>query len=132
MAKKNPYVTTIGFNKEDPDHVYVADFLNSMGRGKGQYIVKAIMAYQNPEGVATGHVVVPTVDYEKIRAFVLQVLEERGNADTPSCMDNILIQEPRGQRKEQDVKEERVDSGYPIALDEDTISDIMQSLNMFR
>ena len=49
MAKKNPYITTIGFNKEDPDHVYVADFLNSMGRGKGQYIVKAIMAYQNPK-----------------------------------------------------------------------------------
>lgn len=21
MAKKNPYLTTIGFNKEDPDHV---------------------------------------------------------------------------------------------------------------
>lgn len=66
MAKKNPYVTTIGFNKEDPDHVYVADFLNSMGRGKGQYIVKAIMAYQNPEGISGGHVVVPAVDYEKI------------------------------------------------------------------
>ena len=54
MAKKNPYITTIGFNKEDPDHVYVADFLNSMGRGKGQYIVKAIMAYQNPEGISSG------------------------------------------------------------------------------
>lgn len=79
MAKKNPYVTTIGFNKEDPDHVYVADFLNSMGRRKGQYIVKAIMAYQNPDGVTKGHVVVPMVDYEKIRAFVFQVLDERGN-----------------------------------------------------
>ena len=73
MAKKNPYVTTIGFNKEDPDHVYVADFLNSMGRGKGQYIVKAIMAYQNPDGVAMGHVVVPTVDCEKIRAYTVNV-----------------------------------------------------------
>ena len=34
MEKKNPFVTTIGFKKEDPDHVYVAELLNAMGRGK--------------------------------------------------------------------------------------------------
>lgn len=84
MAKKNPYVTTIGFNKENPDHVYVANFLNSMGRGKGQYIVKAIMAYQNPEGISGGHVVVPAVDYEKIKSFVLKIIEERININSDS------------------------------------------------
>ena len=47
MEKKNPYIMTIGFKKEDPDHVYVAEFLNSLGRGKAQYIVKAVLAYQN-------------------------------------------------------------------------------------
>lgn len=129
MAKKNPYVTTIGFNKEDPDHVYVADFLNSMGRGKGQYIVKAIMAYQNPEGMATGHVVVPAVDYEKIRAFVLQVLEERGNAGTPSRMEKMLVQEPRGERKEQEVHRDKVE--LPD-LDEMAVNDILASLSAFR
>ena len=55
----------------------MADFLNSMGRGKGQYIVKAIMAYQNPGGVASGHGVVPAVDHEKIKSFVLKIIEER-------------------------------------------------------
>ena len=129
MAKKNPYVTTIGFNKEDPDHVYVADFLNSMGRGKGQYIVKAIMAYQNSEGVASGHVVVPVVDYEKIRAFVLQVLEERRNDDTPSLMEKISIQEPRGQRKEQEVHRDNVE--FPD-LDEMAVNDILASINAFK
>ena len=130
MAKKNPYVTTIGFNKEDPDHVYVADFLNSMGRGKGQYIVKAIMAYQNPEGMTTGHVVVPTVDYEKIRAFVLQVLEERGDASTSTHGEKILMQEPtRGQRKEQEVHRDRVE--LPD-LDEMAVNDILASLSAFR
>ena len=129
MAKKKTYVTTIGFNKEDPDHVYVADFLNSMGRGKGQYIVKAIMAYQNPEGMTTGHVVVPTVDYEKIRAFVLQVLEERGNAGTPSRMEKISAQEPRGQRKEQEVHRDNVE--LPD-LDEMAVNDILASLSAFR
>ena len=125
MAKKNPYVTTIGFNKEDPDHVYVADFLNSMGRGKGQYIVKAIMAYQNPEGISNGHVVVPAVDYEKIKSFVLKIIEERININADSGMKEI----PRIKRE---VKEEQVDPGQPIDLDEETINDIMQSLNMFR
>lgn len=128
MAKKNPYVTTIGFNKEDPDHVYVTDFLNSMGRGKGQYIVKAIMAYQNPEGATSGHVVVPTVDYEKIRAFVLQVLEERGNDDTPSRMEKISVQELRGQRKEQEVHHDKAE--LPD-LDEMAVNDILASLNAF-
>ena len=47
MEKKNPYIMTIGFKKEDPDHIYVAELLNSMGRGKAQYIVKAVLAYQN-------------------------------------------------------------------------------------
>ena len=125
MAKKNPYVTTIGFNKEDPDHVYVADFLNSMGRGKGQYIVKAIMAYQNPEGISNGHVVVPAVDYEKIKSFVLKIIEERISINADSGMKEI----PRIKRE---VKEEQVDPGQPIDLDENTINDIMKSLSMFR
>ena len=125
MAKKNPYVTTIGFNKEDPDHVYVADFLNSMGRGKGQYIVKAIMAYQNPEGISGGHVVVPAVDYEKIKSFVLKIIEERINVDTAFR----LKESPK---IKQEIKEEQVNPEHPIDLDEDTINDIMQSLNMFR
>lgn len=125
MGKKNPYVTTIGFNKEDPDHVYVADFLNSMGRGKGQYIVKAIMAYQNPESFPKGNVVMPAVDYEKIKTFVLKVIEEKFNVnpETVPKEKNKTIREPR---------EEKMDIGNPIDLDEETINDIMQSLSMFR
>lgn len=47
MGKKNPCITTIGFKRDDPDHVYVAELLNSMNRGKEQYIVKAVMLYQD-------------------------------------------------------------------------------------
>ena len=58
MEKKNPFVTTVGFKKDDPDHIYVAELLNSMGRGKAQYIVKAVMLYQDMqesgEAVPTG------------------------------------------------------------------------------
>ena len=129
MAKKNPYITTIGFNKEDPDHVYVADFLNSMGRGKGQYIVKAIMAYQNPGGVTIGHMVVPAVDYEKIRDFVLQVMED-GNDTIQPHMKKTLVQEPmREHRKDQKEKHEKVE--LPD-LDEMAVNDILASLSVFR
>ena len=46
MEKKNPFVTTVGFKKDDPDHVYVAELLNAMRRGKAQYIVKAVLVYK--------------------------------------------------------------------------------------
>ena len=125
MAKKNPYVTTIGFNKEDPDHVYVADFLNSMGRGKGQYIVKAIMAYQNLIGAGSGQVAASTIDYEKIRIFVLKVIEEKSNAETAY----VIKENPTLSQK---MAEEQVDERETTDLDEATVNDIIQSLSMFR
>ena len=78
MEKKNPFVTTIGFKKEDPDHVYVAELLNSMGRGKAQYIVNAVLVYQKmqQEGEVPQTSGLP-YDYQSIRRVVLQVLEEQ-------------------------------------------------------
>lgn len=49
MEKKNPYITTIGFDKTNPRHVEVAEFLNSLQRKKADYIVNAIMEYQGRE-----------------------------------------------------------------------------------
>jgi len=78
MEKKNPYVTTIGFKKDDPDHVYVAQLLNSMGRGKAQYIVKAVLVYQDlqQKGELPQAVGVP-FDYDTLRQIVLQIMDER-------------------------------------------------------
>lgn len=78
MEKKNPYVTTVGFNKDDPDHVRVAELLNSMGRGKAGYLVKAVLAYQSMQ--ENGQVPMMsggTVDYELLRRMVFQILDER-------------------------------------------------------
>lgn len=87
MEKKNPFVTTVGFKKDDPDHIYVAELLNSMGRGKAQYIVKAVMLYQDMqesgEAVPTGG----TYDYERIRRVVLQVIEERERISLQSSIE---------------------------------------------
>lgn len=120
MEKKNPYVMTIGFKKEDPDHIMVAELLNSMGRGKAQYIVKAVLVYQNlqqsgelPKGGGIG------LDYKAVRRIVLQVLEERDGQGTR------LLNTPTG------------DSGYESeesmvgVFNEEAVSGIMESLAAF-
>lgn len=75
MGKKNPFVMTVGFNKNNPEHVKVAEFLNSLGRTKGQYIVKAVTMYQRClEGEHEN--VQGTVDYEQIREYIIKVISE--------------------------------------------------------
>lgn len=81
MAKKNPYVMTIGFKKDDSDYLAVADFLNGMGRGKAQYIVKAILIYQNVQLNGKASLRDMTVmDYNTIKEMVIQILDEREGA----------------------------------------------------
>ena len=72
---------TIGFNRHDPAHVEVAQFLNGMERGKAQYIVDAVMAYQNggSAGISVSSGAGRLTDYDTIRKIVLQVMEEREN-----------------------------------------------------
>lgn len=131
MAKKNPYITTIGFNRDDPDHVYVADFLNTMGRGKAQYIVKAIMAYQNPTGESDGRIVRSTIDYDKIRTFVLQVLAERtSTSETGESETKLLKRQEEVQRKKE--REEKIERIELPDLDETAMNDIIASLSVFR
>lgn len=124
MEKKNPFVTTVGFKKDDPDHVYVAELLNSMGRGKAQYIVKAVMLYQDMqesgEAVHTGS----TYDYERIRRVVLQVIEEREQQMGVSLREDAI---PEEKRKEPKAKEDMLTS-----LDDDALSGIMASLAAFQ
>lgn len=78
VEKKNPYVTTVGFNKDDPDYVRVAELLNSMGRSKAQYIVKAVIAYQSlQENGQVPMLFGGQMDYELFRRMVIQILDER-------------------------------------------------------
>ncbi|MEZ3492930.1 MAG: hypothetical protein K1W38_11695 [Lachnospiraceae bacterium] len=123
MGKKNAFVTTIGFNKNDPAHVQVAEFLNGMERGKAQYIVNAVLAYQN--GAQAGDVPYAgqAVDYEKIRQFVLQVIREHERQEAPY---NGKAEEPDGP----DAAEEM--AGADFGFDEDALNGIMSSLEAFK
>ena len=120
MEKKNPYVMTIGFKKEDPDHIMVAELLNSMGRGKAQYIVKAVLVYQNlqqsgelPTGGGIG------LDYEAVRRIVLQVLEEQDGQGTRLL--NAQTGDPKFISEDNMVE----------VFDEEAVSGIMESLAAF-
>lgn len=124
MEKKNPFVTTVGFKKDDPDHVYVAELLNSMSRGKAQYIVKAVMVYHNMQ--QSGEVV-PVVgsslDYDMIRSIVYQVLEERKRQSYSQMQEQVIEKQEEPKLKEED---------NPLSeLDENALNGILASLAAF-
>lgn len=125
MAKKNPYVMTIGFKKDDPDHLAVADFLNGIGHGKAQYIVKAILAYQSllqpGEVPVRGSV---NIDYQVVKNMVLQVLGEyEGNAPVVDMIRPEYEGNKNAAVRERDVLDD---------LDDDMLNGIMESLAMFQ
>lgn len=120
MEKKNPYIMTIGFKKEDPDHVYVAEFLNSLGRGKAQYIVKLVLAYQN--GKQNGEILQPAenpFDYDTIKQIVLQVMEER-ERQTGNVIGTV-----------QEIESEK-ENDLLQGFDEDALTGIVESLQAFQ
>ena len=124
MEKKNPFVITVGFKKEDPDHVYVAKLLNTMGRGKAQYIVKAVLAYREmPKREKAFLPMDVPLSYENIKQIVLQVIEER-ERQNGKTVDLFNKEETQlMQEKENDLLEE---------FDEYALSDIMASIEAFR
>ena len=88
--KKNPYVMTIGFDRMDPRHVKVADYLNSLPRKKAQCIVEAVSDYLNAKGMDQASDKAENWEevnasagkkdflrYETVRKMVLRVLEEQ-------------------------------------------------------
>ena len=45
MSKQDPYRFNLRFDDTDKDHRKVCDFLNTCGRKKTRYIVKAFLSY---------------------------------------------------------------------------------------
>lgn len=130
MEKKNPYIMTIGFRKNSADHIRVAEFLNSLGREKAQYIVKAVLAYQLME--ERGEVpkeIGATYDYESIRRIVLQILKEQnatGKVNQTRTDENFGKEEPA--EEEEQPQEENPLEGF----DEEAMLGIMASISAFQ
>jgi hypothetical protein len=113
MEKKNPYVMTIGFNRRDPNHRKVAEFLNEMERGKAQYIVNAVMAYQGEMEWSS----VSCIDEKMLRKIVGEILAEKERKN------------PDDFKK---VQKDEKDSERKFQMDGKDIRNIMDSLNAFK
>lgn len=124
MGKKNPYITTIGFDKTDPRHVQVAELLNSMTRKKAQYIVDAILAYQEIQGQGMIPKAVSGMEYGQIRAIVLQVMAEQRGENQNQVYDGI-----QGKAVEEQLVPEESEE---FDFEPDALEGIMQSIAAFR
>jgi len=125
MEKKNPFVITVGFKKEDPDHVYVAKLLNTMGRGKAQYIVKAVLAYREmPKREKAFWPMDVPLSYENIKQIVLQVIEEHEKQNKVPGFDYF--------HKEIQEQEEKKEEDLLQSFDENAMNDILASIAAFQ
>lgn len=124
MEKKNEYVITIGFNKKLEEHRKVAGILNGMGRTKAQYIVNAVIAYEQ-EGMQKVQENFNSVDYERVKDFVRQAVEEymEGRKDSDLIM---------AKKKEKKAKMVKASEEQKIEIAEDAWNGIMNSLGSFR
>lgn len=50
MGKQDAYRFNLRFDESDEDHRRVCEFLNSCGRKKARYVVKAFLAYWSVKG----------------------------------------------------------------------------------
>ncbi len=125
MEKKNPFITTVGFKKDDPEYVYVVELLNSMGRGKAQYIVKAVMAYQNiQQSVEVLPAAGSSFDYDRIRSIVHQVLEERERQNGSPKPEQVTAKQEEQEQKEED--------NLLSEMDDDALNGILASIAAFQ
>ena len=73
MGKKNPFVFTIGFDKSDPDHVYVTELLNTTEK-KAKLIVAAILAYTGrTDETGNGSI---SMEPDMLRPMMQQIMAE--------------------------------------------------------
>lgn len=125
MEKKNEYVITIGFNKKLEEHRRVAGILNGMGRTKAQYIVNAVIAYeqegrQNVQGNRNA------VDYEQVKDFVRQAVDEY--MEDRKVSNDVMRAKGEGKKS----KAIKYSEEQKIELAEEAWNGILDSLKSFR
>ena len=121
MAKKNPYVFTIGFDETDPVHVRAAEILNGTKK-KAQLIAAAILSY------------VDSVDSERIPDFHVEslqpLLEKLIQKELEKAMASYSVDsvDKGGQSSDSvlDLSPEEKE------MDETITQNIMEAMNTFR
>lgn len=87
MSKDDPFRFNLRFDSTDEDHREVAAFLNSCGRKKARYIVKAFQAYwgksetKNMEWVQKNQIADTTEQQEEVKEHFVNIETEELSAD---------------------------------------------------
>ena len=122
MAKKNPYVFTIGFDETDPSHIRAAEILNGTKR-KASLIASAILNYV--DGVDSEHA-------SELHPEALQPLLERlVKKELEKAMNRQDISKVKSEKEPEQVISLTSAEDEP-PLDEYMTQDIMNAMDVFR
>lgn len=120
MAKKNPYVFTIGFDETDPSHVRAAEILNGTKK-KAQLIAAAILSYV--DGIDSEKV--PELHLETLQPFVERLIQKE--------MKKAMKDKEFSQSMEVKDPEKVLNlSSEELVMDNDMTQNIMNAMDIFR
>lgn len=122
MAKKNPYVFTIGFDETDLSHVRAVEILNGTKK-KAQLIASAILSYV--DGVNSER----TIDFslEVLQPFVERLVQEE--------LEKVMKSREFSQSTEDEDAEKVLDLSPKedeLPMDESMTQNIMNAIDVFR
>ena len=122
MAKKNPYVFTIGFDETNSSHVRAAEILNGTKK-KAQLIAGAILSY------------VDGVNVERTTDFSLEVLQPFVEQLVQKELEKVMKSREYSQSTEDKVAEKVLDLSpkeNELPMDESMTQNIMNEMDVFR
>lgn len=122
MAKKNPYVFTIGFDETDPSHVRAAEILNGTKK-KAQLIAAAILSYV--DGIDSEKV--PELHLETLQPFVERLIQK----EIEKAMKDKEFSQSLGQKNSEKVLNLSSEENE-LAMDDDMTQNIMNAMDIFR
>ena len=122
MAKKNPYVFTIGFDETDPVHVRAAEILNGTKK-KAQLIAAAILSYV--DGVDSERI--PDLHVESFQPLLEKLIQKELEK---AIKDRKFSQstEEKDDEKVLDLSPEEDE----LPMDESMTQNIMNAMDVFR
>ena len=122
MAKKNPYVFTIGFDETDPSHVRAAEILNGTKK-KAQLIAIAILSYV--DGVNSERAF--DFSLEMFQPFVEQLIQKE--------LEKVIKSREFSQSMEEKDSEKVLDLSLEedeLPIDKSMTQNIMNAMDVFR
>lgn len=122
MAKKNPYVFTIGFDETDPSHVRAAEILNGTKK-KAQLIAAAILSYV--DGIDSEKV--PELHLETLQPFVERLIQKEMEK---AMKDKEFSQSVRKKDSEKVLNLSSEEN--ELTMDKDMSQNIMNAMDIFR